>query len=677
MSPKTKKIFFSKIKLMYMKISCMRWIFLGISFLFFTMASGQVDDCECEDGTIVICYLPENDYCNSNEPFATCGYNLDGDLMENYLRRKLLNNDNFGINGTVQCPLELNALEEGITVDYLNDQECDVVFVGNFGVDTLTFSPNIEMTSLSDDLLSSIREWSLLCPANLVIATQEEADMWGYIIENENENPNSPSGIDVGLNIFDGPFGEVSSFNQGGSYQGVITSGPSTGFTVLAVDNLGRPTAVIDSLTNDLIFGDIGIFCGGGAGSISFGDEVNNKNDRFTCNIFALGCSIAGNQNPPNDIAICPGETYRLPSGQQVSMEGTYLDTLIAANFCDSIVITNLSIKDSITNFMNYFGCLGDGFEITVGNVTYNENNPIGDETLVSSEGCDSTVFVDLVFAASTSSVFQESICEGDDIEFLIASEIFDQNRLEGTVVLENAKGCDSIVEVMIILETDFMETEEYVKCGDEPITIRDKVYMEPGSDTLFFLNNGGCDSIYIINIESFDPIPTPPIRNSLEIYFDEEYEITIPIGDNYSILWEPSNIVSCSTCNTTTILSDGSSDTLSYTIFDENLCSRTFDINLTYLCHVYLPNAISIQNKGSVNSLFGPMRNRNCDISDEYEMSIFDRWGNLLFYSDDPSMKWDGQFNKKSVNLGVYVYYITYLYNGKRVKKFGDITVL
>jgi len=660
-----------------MKNSRIRWIFLGIPFLLCSIATAQIEDCECEDETIVICYLPENDYCNSNDPFASCGYNLDGDLMENYLRRKLLNNDNFGINGTVKCPLELNVLGEDITVDHINEQECDVVFIGNFGVDTLTFNQNIEMTSLPVNLLSSIREWSLLCPANLVIATQEEADIWGYNIENENENPNLPTGINVGLNIFDGPFGDVSSFNQGGSYQGVITSGPPTGFTVLAVDNLGRPTAVIDSLTNDLIFGDIGIFCGGGAGSISFGDEVNNKNDRFTCNIFALGCSIAGNQNPPNEISLCPGETYILPSGQQVSMEGTYIDTLIAANFCDSIITTNLSIRDSITNFLNYTGCLSDGFEVTVGNVTFNENNPIGDEKLISSEGCDSIVFVELVFEASTSSVFQESICEGDNIEFLIGSEIFDQNRLEGSVVLENATGCDSIVEVMITLESDFVETEEYMKCGDEPLRIRDKVYMEPGSDTLYFSNNSGCDSIYIINIESFDPIPTPQIQNSLDLNFDEEYNITVPIGDNYSILWEPSDLVSCSTCNTTTILSNGSIDTIRYTIFDENMCSRTFDIYLNYSCQVYLPNVISLQNRGSENSLFGPMSNSNCDISDEYEMSIFDRWGNLLFYSDDPSLKWNGQYNNRSVDIGVYVYNLTYLYNGNRVKKYGDITVL
>jgi len=655
----------------------MRWIFLGISFLVFTMASAQVDDCECEDGTVVICYIPENDYCISNASISTCGYNLDGDLMDNYLRRKLLNNDNFGINGTVQCPLELNVLGEEITVDYINDQECDVVFVGNFGVDTLTLSQDIEQTSLPDNLLSSIRTWSLLCPANLVIATQKEADLWGYNIENENVNPNSSSGINVGLNIFDGPFGEVSSFNQGGTYQGVITSGPSTGFTVLAVDNLGRPTAVIDSLTNDLIFGDIGIFCGGGAGSISFGDEVNNKNDRFTCNIFALGCSIAGNQNPPNEVALCSGETYILPSGQQVSMEGTYLDTLIADNFCDSIIITNLSFKDPLSNFLNYIGCLGDGYEITVGNGTYNENNPVGNEILASSNGCDSIVFVDLVFVTSTSSVFQESICEGDDNTFLIGSEIFDQDRLEGSVVLENANGCDSIVEVMITLESNFMETEEYIKCFDEPLTIRDKVYIEPGSDTLYFLNNSGCDSIYIINIELFDPIPTPPIQNSLELYFNEAYELTIPLDNNYSILWEPSELVSCDNCASTTVLSDGSIDTLTYTIFDENLCSRSFELHLFYLCNVYLPNIISLQNTDSVNTSFGPMRNSNCDISDEYEMSIFDRWGNLLFYSDDPSLKWNGQYNSRYVSHGVYVYYMTYQINGNRVKKYGNITVL
>jgi len=648
-----------------------------ISFLFCAITFAQISDCECEDGTIVICYLPEDDYCNFNNPSITCGYSLDGNFMEEYLRRKLLNSDNFGVNGTVECPLIITALGEEITVDHIKEQECDVVFVGNFAVDTVTFNQNPEATSLSDNLLSSIRSWSLLCPTNLVIATQKEADVWGYIIENDNENPNSSSGVSAGLNLFDGPFGEVSSFNQGGTYQGVITSGPPTGFTILAVDDLGRPTAVVDSLTNDLIFGDIGIFCGGGAGSISFGEEVNNKNDRFTCNIFALGCNIAGSLNPPNEIKLCADEPYTLPSGQEVSMEGTYIDTLIAANFCDSIVVTNLSYRDPLTNVFNYSGCLGDDFEVTVGDVTFDEDNLTGNQSLVSSEGCDSTVFVNLVLSAPTSSLFQESICEGDNVEFIIGLDTFDRNRFEGSVVIENTVGCDSIVEVLITLKPNFVEVEEYLQCGDEPLTIRDKVYMAPVLDTLYFINNFGCDSIYVINIELFDPISAPPIENILELDIDEEYEISIPLDDNNSILWEPSDIVSCSTCNTTTILSDGSIDTISYTITDENMCTRTFDINLTYKCSIYLPNVISQENRDSENSTFGPIKNSYCDISDEYEMSVFDRWGNLLFYADDPSANWNGRHNNRSVSIGVYVYHITYMLNGDRVNKYGSITVL
>jgi len=654
-----------------------RWICLGILLLICTITNGQIADCECEDASITICYLSDDEYCYSDAPNNPCGYTLDGSHMSSYLRQKLLNRENFGLNGVAPCPIDMKVIEGNITLPYIQNQQCDIIFVGNFGTDTLTFATDLEVTALPDNVLSSIRDWSMLCPTNLVITTQAEAKMWGYTIENENENPNIASSVDNDLNIFDGPFGEVPTFSQGGTYQGVITEGPSTGYTELAVDNLGRPTAVIDSRTNDLIFGDIGIFCGGGAGSISFGDEVNNRNDKFTCNIFALVCSIAGVQNTQTDIALCPGEDYALPSGEFVSDSGTYIDTLTASNFCDSIIITNLSYLDSSSNTLTYNGCEGDGYEVTVGGVIYNENNQNGNETLVASAGCDSIVFVELSFAETTGFFFQETICDGDNSEFLIGTELFNKDRLFGSVLLENAQGCDSIVDVDIILESSFIETEEYQKCKDEPLTIRNRTYSEAMKDTFYYTKNTGCDSIYVVNINNYESISSTLIRDSINLYVNEDYTLYVPIDDTYTIQWEPSDLVSCSDCSTTTLFSDGSIDVLTYTITDENLCSQTFDINLFYLCNVYIPNAISLRDQSSVNASFRPFKSNSCDISDDYGMYIYDRWGELVFFTDDPEVSWNGYYRNEPASLGVYTYFISYEINGIRIKRSGDFTII
>jgi len=219
-----------------------------------------------------------------------CGYAIDGRHMNDYLRQKLENSNNFGTNGIVSCPIDLVPLSKDINVNYLEEQNCDIIFTGNFTLDTINLQVNTEVTSIPEYTLQQIKNWSEKCETNLVITSQAEANLWGYSIQNRNENPNFSIGNELGDFIFDGPFGKVETFSQGGTYQGIITDGPASGYTSLAVDNNGLPTLVIDNATNDIILGDIGIFCGGGAGAISLGPNINNDNDRLTANVFALVC---------------------------------------------------------------------------------------------------------------------------------------------------------------------------------------------------------------------------------------------------------------------------------------------------------------------------------------------------------------------------------------------------
>lgn len=74
--------------------------------------------------------------------------------------------------------------------------------------------------------------------------------------------------------------------------------------------------------------------------------------------------------------------------------------------------------------------------------------------------------------------------------------------------------------------------------------------------------------------------------------------------------------------------------------------------------------------------------------VNDEWKVSyrsllnfkcwIFDRFGNQLFYFDDPSQGWDGKRNGKTVLPGVYYYVIQAEgADGKKYKKSGDINIL
>lgn len=93
----------------------------------------------------------------------------------------------------------------------------------------------------------------------------------------------------------------------------------------------------------------------------------------------------------------------------------------------------------------------------------------------------------------------------------------------------------------------------------------------------------------------------------------------------------------------------------------------------------IYIPNVFSPNGDG-INDVFTVSYGADLDVIG-MEGSIFDRWGNLVFGSQDIPFRWDGLFNGEHMMPGVYIYtlIISYLDNGQvRVKYFpGDITLI
>ena len=64
--------------------------------------------------------------------------------------------------------------------------------------------------------------------------------------------------------------------------------------------------------------------------------------------------------------------------------------------------------------------------------------------------------------------------------------------------------------------------------------------------------------------------------------------------------------------------------------------------------------------------------------------MNIYDRWGNLIYSAtnflpgDNSPEYWDGKFNGKIMNPGVFVYLIEVEFlDGKRLLYRGDVTLV
>lgn len=639
-------------------------------FLFgHTALSSQVD---CDDTVVTICYLPDAIYCAG---FDGCGYALDGRLMRNGLALKLTNANNFGNQGVVRCPIELLALTEDISVQYLEDSQCDIVFTGNFIVDTLN-SNNIsgDITSLSNNLLNNLRNWSLKESTNLVITTQAEASVWGYQIENRNENPNTSNGNALGESIFNGPFGFVPRFDQGGSYQGVITDGPSTEFETLGIDNSGSPTIVLDNATNDIIIGDIGVFCGEGAGEVTTGNNISNNNDRLIANIFALGCAIAGSESNTVVISLCPGDVHTLPDGEMVMESGVYIDTLLTINLCDSIITTIIDELNNSSSLQAHVGCIGDGYTLELNGIIYDENNTSGEETIPATNGCDSVITIDFIFYDNVVTDYTESICRED--QRMIGNEIFDINNQTGVVVLQNINNCDSTINVTIDIIPSEEILQEYEICIGDTIVIPQQTYTSSQRDTFFLNNSSGCDTLLIIDVMTKPPLDNYDIPSSLEISLVEDYNLIVDIDSDYNVAWSPESLVSCIDCTDLLIYPNASNNTLYLTLTDLDGCTKSDSILINYSCPIYMPNTFS-PNSDNPNDLDLGIMSPCLSIISDYDLSIYDRWGNLVHQTTDTNMRWDGFYNSIEASQGVYIYWLKYTVNDKVISDSGSITLL
>lgn len=79
--------------------------------------------------------------------------------------------------------------------------------------------------------------------------------------------------------------------------------------------------------------------------------------------------------------------------------------------------------------------------------------------------------------------------------------------------------------------------------------------------------------------------------------------------------------------------------------------------------------------NGDGLNDDFRPLGSG--EFATDYQMTIFNRWGQQVFRSLDPHEGWDGRFRGQEAQAGVYAYFITYknIYNEEKLVK-GNVTL-
>ena len=99
-------------------------------------------------------------------------------------------------------------------------------------------------------------------------------------------------------------------------------------------------------------------------------------------------------------------------------------------------------------------------------------------------------------------------------------------------------------------------------------------------------------------------------------------------------------------------------------------------------LCNFYAPNSFSPNGDG-VNDGFKPFVQCKLVSIKDYQLSIFNRFGNLVFTTNDPNAQWDGTYRGKDCDTGVFAWVVKYKVNSDRdvgIDTFvesGDVTIV
>lgn len=346
----------------------------------------------------------------------------------------------------------------------------------------------------------------------------------------------------------------------------------------------------------------------------------------------------------------------------------------------------------------------------------------------ISSQDCQDTSMIYTIINAGSSiaPISSQSgtftFCDGDSITLLISDAYTNyqwnllNNPLPGAttntlVVTEpgtysvslSANGCDVTLAPVLVtvnpLPVAVITFTDTVLCSDEiqdlqsasvaanyqwffngtavPVSQQILSVGEPGTYQLIVTDALGCSAVSdLLTITATSLEPVTISYDSLSGYC---------LGDELLLSASPSIYSSYSWFLNGDLLADdnviAAVQSGNYNLVAGNAddCFTTASVELQFneCGSLYFPSAFTPNGDG-INDLFRPL---GTDVS-RMELWVYNRYGQLIYYTDNKNIGWDGTFNMQPVAIGVYVFHFEasdssgnpLTYKGK---KSGNVTVL
>jgi gliding motility-associated-like protein len=300
--------------------------------------------------------------------------------------------------------------------------------------------------------------------------------------------------------------------------------------------------------------------------------------------------------------------------------------------------------------------------------------------------------------------------CDTTETFSPVPGEVFSISRRSDRLVLSGqaAGGCDSIINVNVTYnQLSFTSNTKYL-C-DEPLPTFSinfanqpgpyKVYLNqqlvssnqalpyttqlPAGDNEIILETPqGCADTLKVEVDALGFGPVVELVQVPLLDGFTQINVLAPNNSIYDLKWTPAATLSCNDCfNPVASQAPTTQYILSYKYGDDCLDTSSITILAVPNREINVPNVLVVGSANNGTFYIKLPQDVNALVK---RMSIYDRWGNLMFNIKDvaagePSFGWDGLYNSQPVNPGVYIYLVELLVEGKsKVEVFkGDLTVL
>ncbi len=380
---------------------------------------------------------------------------------------------------------------------------------------------------------------------------------------------------------------------------------------------------------------------------------------------------------------ICQGSGYNahgvVLSAAETEETGTftYAHTYQSAYGCDSSVTVNLTINPITTVNLVAEICQGESY--TLGNQSHTTSGTYT-YTTQGSNGCDSTTVVDLTVHPTYNQEESVSICISELPYYYAADDTtFAVGTTSGVYRFhyQTVNGCDSTRTLRLSVNPEYDIVKNITICSSKlpyhygPLDITfDETSPAESTHHQYLTTRAGCDSNITTNVTIIDDALT--LENLTPDLCEENRAVLHVTTSLQNIQW-----------------STGERNTDEITITHGGVfivsastepCRNSAQLYIEPCkLYVYLPNAITPTLHDGVNDVFClPDFTANQMMRDGFEIMIFDRWGMLVYRSEDPHFRWNGTIKGKIAANNTFTYVMNYkdLMGMKYVKK-GWLSVL